>query len=84
MRLVQAIQPRTYRKTDLGSDARRIGYLANDWDRELPTEFRNIMGLAIAKDGTQLLAIVYSRITAVIHGALLSALARIEALKSRL
>ena len=83
-RLVQAIQPRTYRRTDLGSDAQRIGYLANDLDRELPTEFRNIMGSAIAADGTELLAIDYSRIIPVIHGALLSALARIEALESRL
>ena len=82
-RLVRAIQPQTYRRTDLGSDARRIGYLANYWDRQLPSEFRNIMGSALANDGTQLLALDYSRIVPILHGALLSALARIEALESR-
>jgi hypothetical protein len=84
-RLVQAIQPRTYRRTDQDSDARRIGYLANDWDRELgpDSEFRNIMGSALAEDGTELLALDYSRIVTVLHSALRSALARIGALESR-
>ena len=84
-RLVLAITPKTYRRTDLDSDARRIGYLANDWDRELgpDSEFRNIMGSALAEDGTELLALEDSRLVPVLHGALLSALARIEALESR-
>ncbi len=52
---------------------------------------RNIIGSAVAVDGTELKAMDYSRITVVIHGALLrvmaqldAALARIEALESRL
>jgi hypothetical protein len=45
---------------------------------------RNIAGTAVAEDGTELKALDYSRIVPVLHGALLSALARIEALESRI
>ena len=43
---------------------------------------RNIMGSSLV-DGTELLALDYSRIVHVLHGALLSALARLDALESR-
>ena len=81
---MRAIQPRTYRRTDIGSDARRIGYIANNWNDDLGVGMRNIMGSALVEDGTELLALDYSRIVPVLHGALLSALARIAALESRL
>jgi hypothetical protein len=45
---------------------------------------RNVMGSFTTEDETQLLALDYSRIVPILHGALLSALARIEALESRL
>jgi hypothetical protein len=80
----------TYRRTDIGSDDRRIGYIANHWDSCLGSGMRNIIGSAIAEDGTELKALDYSRLTPIMHGALLSvmaqldaALARIEALESR-
>jgi hypothetical protein len=82
-RLVSAIAPVTYRRTDIGSDDRRVGYIANHWDAALTPGMRNIMGAAVAEDGTQLLALDYSRIVPVLHGALLSALARIEALEGK-
>jgi hypothetical protein len=82
-RLVKAIAPMTYRRTDLSSDDRRIGYIANHWDDGLGPGMRNIMGKAVAEDGTELKALDYSRIVPVLHGALLSALARIEARESR-
>ncbi len=80
-RLVQTVRPQTYRRTDLGTE-RRVGYIANHWDAALSPEHRNIMGPKKSEDS--LLSLDYSRITAVLHGALLSALARIEALESRL
>ena len=73
----------TYRRTDIGSDDRRIGYIANHWDTNLGTGMRNITGSAIAADGTELRGLDYSQIVSVLHGALLSALARIELLESR-
>ena len=82
-RLVKEIAPMTYRRTDIGSDDRRIGYIANHWDANLGTGMRNIMGSAIAADGTELRGLDYSRIVPVLHGALLSLMARIEALESR-
>jgi hypothetical protein len=80
-RLVQTVRPQTYRRTDLDS-GRRLGYIANHWDAALSPEHRNIMGPLTGEDS--LLSLDYSRIVAVLHGALLSALARIDALESRI
>ena len=71
----------TYRRTHIGSNERRIGYIANHWDANLGTGMRNIMGQAIAADGTELIALDYSRIVPVLHGALLALMARVEALE---
>jgi hypothetical protein len=61
----------------------RCGYIAQDFDRELTGGYRSIMGAGEDADGP-LLSLDYSRITVLLHGALLSALARIEALENRL
>ena len=79
-RLVLAIRPQTYRRTDLDS-GRRLGYIANSWDAELPADMRNVMGPVTGEES--LLSLDYSRIVPVLHGALLAALARIDALESR-
>ena len=60
----------------------RLGYIAQDWDGELTGGYRCIMGSSEDENGP-LLALDYSRMAPVLHGALLSALARIEALESR-
>jgi hypothetical protein len=82
-RLVKAIMPCTYRRKDMEGTPERCGYIAQDWDRELSGGFRCIMGAGEDADGP-LLALDYSRIVPILHGALLSALARIDALESRL
>ena len=79
-RLVQTVRPQTYSRTDLDS-SRRLGYIANHWDAELSSEHRNVMGPVTGEES--LLSLDYSRIVPVLHGALLSALARIDALESR-
>jgi hypothetical protein len=81
VRLVQAVRPQIYRRTDLDLN-RRVGYIANSWDSELKDGMRNIMGPLTGEES--LLSLDYSRIVPVLHGALLSALARISALESRL
>jgi hypothetical protein len=83
-RLVQAVRPQTYHRTDLDSNERRLGYVANHWAAALPSGMRNIMGASTAEDGTELLALDYSRICCILHGSLIDALARISALESRL
>jgi hypothetical protein len=80
-KLVQAIRPKTYKRNDMGS-VPRLRYIAQDWDRELSGGFRCIMGSSEDENGP-LLALDYSRIVPMLHGALFSALARIEALESR-
>ena len=71
-----------YTRNDMAG-ASRIGYIAQDFDRELSGSYRCIMGASEDEKGP-LLALDYSRITVLLHGALLSALARIDALESRL
>ena len=81
---MQTVRPQTYRRTDLGTDERRVGYLAQAWDSQLGPGLRNIVGKALADDGSELLALDYSRIVPVLHAALLAALSRIDALEKRL
>ncbi len=71
-RLAKVTSPMTYLRTDLESTERRIGYIANHWDDALGSGMRNITGRAASEDGTELLALDYSRIVPVLHGALLS------------
>jgi hypothetical protein len=68
-RLVQAVHPKTYSRIDM--------------DKALSGGYRCIMGASEDKTGP-LLALDYFRVVVVLHGALLSALARLEALESRL
>jgi hypothetical protein len=88
-RLALAVRPVTYILK--ATDEAQLGYLANDWDRELTGGYRNsIMGASEDADGRALLALDYSRICPLLHGCLLgvmskldAALARIDALESR-
>jgi hypothetical protein len=83
LRLVKAVTPCTYKRIDMAGNPSRCGYIAQDWDRELTGGYRCVMGKNEDESGP-LLALDYSRIVPILHGALLSALARIEALENRL
>ena len=77
-----AVRPRTYKRIDM-NDAPRCGYIAQELSAELTGGYRCIMSESQDEQGS-LLAVDYSRLVPVLHGALLSALARIEALESRI
>ena len=81
LRIIKAVRPRTYKRIDM-ADAHRCGYIAQELDRELTGGYRCIMGASEDANGP-LLAVDYSRVVPILHGALLNALARIEALESR-
>jgi hypothetical protein len=81
LRLIKAVRPRTYKRIDM-NDAPRCGYIAQELSAELTGGYRCIMGESQDEQGS-LLAVDYSRLVPVLHGALLSALARIEMLESR-
>jgi hypothetical protein len=83
IRLVKAVTPCTYKRIDMEGTPARCGYIAQHWDSQLTGGYRCIMGAGEDADGP-LLALDYTRIVPILHGALLSALARIEALESRL
>jgi hypothetical protein len=83
-RLVLGVRPVTYSLKASGQA--QLGYLANDWDRELTGGYHNSV-VGASEPGNEvnpLLALDYSRICPILHGALLAALARIEALENRL
>ena len=82
-RLVQAVRPMTFTRNDK-DDEPHVGYIAQHWQSELKDGFRNtIMGESEDAEGP-LLALDHTKICVILHGALLDALARIEALESRL
>jgi hypothetical protein len=83
LRLVQTVRPMTFTRNDR-NDEPQIGYVAQHWDSQLKDGFHNtIMAASEDADGP-LLALDHSKICVILHGALLSALARIEALENRL
>jgi hypothetical protein len=80
-RLTLNVRPVTYNLK--ATDEAQLGYLASDWDREVHEGFRCVMGESEDSEGRKLLALDMMRIIPILHGALLSALARISALESR-
>jgi hypothetical protein len=80
-RLVLAIRPKTYVLKETGKE--QVGYVAQDWQREALPAYRNsIVGESLGEE--PMLSLDYSRVIPILHACLLSALARIEALESRL
>jgi hypothetical protein len=89
LRIIQTVRPRTYARIDM-NDAPRCGYIAQELSAQLTGNYRCIIGESQDEQGP-LLSVDYSRLTVVLHGALLgvmskldAALARIEALESRI
>ena len=64
-------------------DAPRLGYIAQDWDAALSGGYRCIMGASSDESGP-LLALDYSRLTPILHGALLSVMAQLDAAVARI
>jgi hypothetical protein len=81
-RILLAVRPKTYTRIDMDG-APRIGYIAQHLDAELRGGYRCIMGVGEDANGP-LLSVDYSRLVPVLHGCLLSALARLDALESRI
>jgi hypothetical protein len=88
LRIIQTVRPRTYARIDM-NDAPRCGYIAQELSAQLTGNYRCIIGESQDEQGP-LLSVDYSRLTVVLHSALLgvmskldAALARIEALESR-
>jgi hypothetical protein len=87
-RLMLAVRPQTYILKATGQA--QLGYRAQDFQREARDAYRNsVVGESLGDE--KFLALDYSRIVPVVHGSLLdlmskldAALARIEALESRL
>jgi len=57
-----AIDVKTYKRNDMNSDKKRIGFVAQDFDAIIPEEFQNIVG----KTTNDKLSLDYARITCIL------------------
>jgi hypothetical protein len=60
-----AIDVKTYKRNDYETDKRRIGFIAQDFQKSIPDDFQNIVTES-PKDG--LLGLDYGRITCILWG----------------
>jgi hypothetical protein len=75
-----AVQVKTYERTDLAG--KRIGFIAQDVQGNLPEEFANLVGTRPSEDGVPYLTLDYSRLVTVLWGVVKNLQARIEALEA--
>jgi hypothetical protein len=91
--VLKAVEPKTYKRTDLADESTRIGFIAQDVAAVLPPEWSNIVGKTEAvaahtdDDGNEApaqpskLTLDYSRLVCCLWEANRNMLARIEALE---
>jgi hypothetical protein len=64
----QAVEPKTYIRTDIGDGSTRCGFIAQDINNSIPNEFLNLVGHKYG--GVQpLLQLDYSRLVVILWGA---------------
>jgi hypothetical protein len=75
------VQVKTYERTDLAG--KRIGFIAQDVQGNLPEEFANLVGTRPSEDAEDpFLTLDYSRLVTVLWGVVKNLQARIEALEA--
>jgi hypothetical protein len=92
LQIVKSIPPKIYTRTDLGESEedpeRRIGVIAQDVAKALPAEWKNVVfyqdSSSAAARSAKSLAVDYSRLSALLLGAVQSLSTRLEALEAKL
>jgi hypothetical protein len=94
--VLQAVEPKVYRRNDLQDDSLRLGFIAQDFAAALPPEWANIVGVIEAVDEhiddeghrvpskSSTLTLDYARLVCCLWTANRSMLARLEALEASL
>ena len=77
-----AVQVKTYERTDLAG--KRIGFIAQDVQGNLPEEFANLVGTRPSEDSVPFLTLDYSRLVTVLWGVVKNMQARIDTLEANL
>jgi hypothetical protein len=78
-----AVQVKTYERTDLAG--KRIGFIAQDVQGNLPEEFANLVGTRPSEDSEDpFLTLDYSRLVTVLWGVVKNMQARIDTLEANL
>jgi hypothetical protein len=87
-----AISPKTYKRNDVDQNKTRLGFIAQDFEANLPIEFQNIVAPFIhgIDDKQEMLGLDYARITCILWGvcknqqkALQELTQRLEALETK-
>ena len=87
MRVFDGVNVRTYRRNDYESTKTRIGFISQEVEDALPTEFQNIVGEYTkedeSKDPIALKTLDYSRLVCILWGVCKNQQAELAALTSR-
>ena len=64
--MLNNIEAKTYTRTDLDTTDKRIGFIAQDIQANLPEEFKNVLGTVYGNVNGALLGLDYSRLTPIL------------------
>ena len=64
--MLNNIEAKTYLRTDLDTTDKRIGFIAQDIQANLPEEFKNVLGIVYGNVNGALLGLDYSRLTPIL------------------
>jgi len=82
-----AVEPKTYKRTDFEPDKTRVGFIAQDLKAVLPAEFQNIVGtygMPLEEDGpdVEMYGVDYARLTTILWSVVKNLQARVDRLEA--
>ena len=80
VQIFDKVSVKTYKRNDFETEKTRIGFLAQDWQEALPTDFQNIVSASGEDD---MLGLDYARISCVLWNVCKSLQTRITALEGQ-
>jgi len=80
--MLNNIEAKTYTRTDLDTTDKRIGFIAQDIQANLPEEFKNVLGTVYGNVNGALLGLDYSRLTPILWTLVKDLSTRLEALEN--
>ena len=80
--MLNNIEAKTYTRTDLNTTDKRIGFIAQDIQANLPEEFNNVLGTVYGNVNGALLGLDYSRLTPILWTLVKDLSTRVQALES--
>ena len=82
MTMLTNIEAKTYTRTDLDTTDKRIGFITQDIQANLPEEFKNVLGTVYGNVNGPLLGLDYSRLTPILWTLVRDLSTRVQALET--